>query len=108
MGLRVVWLFGRYSYIPKNSVVTKFSSKVYILVRVNRCLGEKSMSETITLEQIHQDMLILHKEIGEVKKTVEDLRDVELEVRPEYLVKLQKIEKGKFVSREELEKELEE
>lgn len=66
------------------------------------------MSETITLEQIHQDILVLHKEIGDVKKTVEDLRDVELEVRPEYLAKLQKIEKGRFVSREELEKELEE
>ena len=66
------------------------------------------MTGTVTLEQIHQEMLILHKEIGEVKKTVEDLRDVELEVRPEYVAKLQKIEKGKFFSREELEKELEE
>ncbi|MEK6922124.1 MAG: hypothetical protein AABX82_09600 [Nanoarchaeota archaeon] len=64
------------------------------------------MSDTITLEQIHQDILVLHKEIGDVKKTVEDLRDVELQVRPEYLVKLQKIEKGRFFSRDELEKEL--
>ena len=62
----------------------------------------------ITLEQIHQDILTLHKEISDVKKGIEDLKDIDLEVLPQYLEKLKNIKSGTFLSRQELEKELEE
>ncbi len=64
--------------------------------------------EAISLGQINENLLALRKDIEEVKKVVVDLRDVELEVRPEYLRKLKEIEKGKFFSRKELEKSLKE
>ncbi len=60
---------------------------------------------TITMDQLHEDILALRRELEEVKDVVEDIRD-EAEVRPEYLAKLKRIESGKFLSREELEKEL--
>lgn len=71
-------------------------------------IGDNMSTGAITLEQIHQDILILHKEINDVKKEIEGLRDIELEVQPEYIEKLKKIKSGKFLSRQELEKELEE
>ncbi len=57
----------------------------------------------ITLEQIHQDILTLHKEISDVKKGIEGLRDVDLEVLPQYVEKLKKIKLGTFLSRQELD-----
>lgn len=65
-------------------------------------------TEAITLEQLHEDIVELKREISEVKQGIEDLRDVELHVKPEYLKKIEKIKTEKFYSREELEKELEE
>ncbi len=62
---------------------------------------------TVTLELIHEDILSLRKEIEEVKTGIGELKDLELDVKPEYLEKLKKLEKGKFLSRAELEKELE-
>ena len=61
---------------------------------------------TVTLEQVHKDILKLHREIVEIKEEISDLRDVELKVRPEYVEKLEQIEKGRFLSREEFEKEM--
>lgn len=62
--------------------------------------------ETITLEKVNQNILNLHKEITEIKEEIQDLKDFELEVKPEYLEKLDKIEKGRFLSRKEFEKEM--
>lgn len=59
---------------------------------------------TVTLEQIHEDILFLKREIEEVKEGIDDIKDIELEVKPEYLEKLKQIEKGKFLSRNELKK----
>ncbi|MBI4919581.1 hypothetical protein HY837_06625 [archaeon] len=62
---------------------------------------------SVTLETIHEDILALRKEVEEVKVGLDGLRDIDLEVKPAYIDKLKKIEKGKFLSREELERELE-
>lgn len=67
------------------------------------------MSE-ILLQQIAQDIRLMRQELSELKEEVNDLRDVELEARPEYLEKLKKIETGKFKrfsSVEDLRKQLE-
>ena len=61
---------------------------------------------TVTLEQVNRNILKLYKEVVEIKEEISDLRDVELEVRSEYLEKLEQIEKGRFLSREEFEKEM--
>jgi len=63
--------------------------------------------DTVTLQQIHRDLLALSQEVKQIRTGIDDLRDVESKVRPEYLRKIKEIEKGKFLSREELEKELE-
>ena len=61
---------------------------------------------TVTLEHINRNILNIHREIVEIKEEINDLLDVELEVKPEYLEKLDKIEKGRFLSRKEFEKEM--
>ncbi|MBI4448661.1 hypothetical protein HY641_01375 [Candidatus Woesearchaeota archaeon] len=53
------------------------------------------MSEML-LQQIAQDVRLMRQELSELKDEVNDLRDVELEVRPEYLEKIKKIASGKF------------
>ena len=63
---------------------------------------------SVTLEKIHQGLSDLFREVREIKHGIEDLRDVDLTVRPEYLRKLKGIEQGTFLSREELDKEIEE
>jgi len=62
---------------------------------------------TDLLKQIAEDMRFLKNEMVEIKGEISELKDIELEVKPEYLKKLNKIEKGKFLSREELDKEVE-
>ena len=62
--------------------------------------------ETITLEQVNQNILNLHKEISELKEEIHDLNDIELNVRPKYLAKLNQIEKGPFFSRKEFDREM--
>jgi len=67
------------------------------------------MSEAL-LQQIAQDVRLMRQELSELKEEVNDLRDVELEVRTEYLDKLKKIDSGKFKkfsSVEDLRKQLE-
>jgi len=60
------------------------------------------MSEQL-LKQIAKDV----KEIKDRIKNVEkDIEGIGLEVRPEYAEKLKKINKGKFLSKEEFEKML--
>ena len=62
---------------------------------------------TDLLKQIAEDMRFLKNEMVEIRGEISELKDIELEVKPEYLKKLNKIEKGKFLSREELDKEVE-
>jgi len=62
---------------------------------------------TDLLKQIAEDMRFLKNEMVEIKGEISELKDIELEVKPEYLKKLNKIEKGKFLSREEFDKEVE-
>lgn len=62
--------------------------------------------KNVTLEQVNSNILNLYREVVEIREEIKDLRDVELEVRPKYLEKLDRIEKGRFLSREEFEKEV--
>jgi hypothetical protein len=55
------------------------------------------------LKQIAEDLKFVKKELVIIK---DEIKDIGLEVRPEYLEKLNKIEKGRFLSRKEFEKEL--
>lgn len=67
------------------------------------------MSE-ILLQQIAQDIRLMRQELSELKEEVNDIRDVEVEVRPEYLEKIKKIDSGKFKrfsSVDDLRKQLE-
>ncbi len=59
------------------------------------------------LKQLVNDVGFIKRELLEIKDEITDLKDIELEVKPEYLQKLKKIEKGKFFSQEEFEKEME-
>ena len=60
----------------------------------------------VTLEQVNKNVLNLHKEITEIKEGIRDLKYIEIEVKPEYFKKLNEIERGKFLSREDFEKEI--
>lgn len=48
------------------------------------------------LDQIAEDACLIRQELAVLKEEVNDLRDLELEVRPEYLEKLRKIDAGEF------------
>ena len=67
------------------------------------------MTDTILI-RISEDLKFIREELAELKEEVNDLRDVELEVRPEYLAKLKKIKEGtfkSFSSIDELRKDIE-
>lgn len=67
------------------------------------------MSEVL-LKQVVEDVRIIRQELTALREEVSDLRDVELEVKPEYLQKLKKVDSGKFKrfsSIDELRKETE-
>ncbi len=64
----------------------------------------------VLLTKIAEDVRLMRQELAELKEEVNDLRDGEYEVRPEYLEKLKKIDAGKFKrfsSIEELRREIE-
>ncbi len=67
------------------------------------------MTEAV-LQQIAADIRSIRQELIEIKEEVNDLRDLELEVRPEFLERLKRIDAGKFTSFKsmlELRKEIE-
>ena len=67
------------------------------------------MSEVL-LAQIANDLQFIKGELAELKEEVNDIRDREIELRPEYLEKLKKIDSGdfkRFSSIEALRKEIE-
>ncbi len=64
----------------------------------------------VLLKQMAEDLRLIRRDIAELKEEVNDLRDVELDVRPEYLEKLEKIRSGqfkRFSSLDELRNEIE-
>jgi len=63
-------------------------------------------TETI-LKQIADDVADIKKRVEKIEVGIEELDTEMHEVKPEYLEKLKQIDKGKFLSEEEFEKELE-
>jgi len=53
------------------------------------------------------DLSFLKEKILKIEMDVSEINDDLHQVRPEYLEKLKKIDEGKFISRAELERELE-
>ena len=65
------------------------------------------MSETVLNQQILNELEFLKEKILKIEMNVDEINDDLHMVRPEYLEKLKKIDEGKFISRAELESELE-
>lgn len=60
------------------------------------------------LRQIESDMRFLKRKVSFMEKELDEIYNSLHEVRPEYLKKLERIEKkGKFISSEEFERQLE-
>ena len=73
-----------------------------------RSLGVRMAQEL--LQQIAKDVRTIKQELASLKEEVSDLRDLDLEVRPEYAQKLRRIDAGpakSFSSVDELRKEIE-
>jgi len=66
------------------------------------------MAETQLLEKIADDVSFLKDRIIHIEEELNEINNELHEVRPEYAEKLKRIDKGKFLTREEFEKELEE
>ncbi len=61
------------------------------------------MSESITLKNIHDDLAFLKRKMSWIERELVAIRDIDPEVRPEYLRKLAKIEaqKGKVFGKKD-------
>ena len=59
--------------------------------------------ETVTLNRLYNILNKIDQRLRVIEAAIEEQR---LEVRPEYLEKLKRIEKGRFLSRKEFEKEM--
>jgi hypothetical protein len=66
------------------------------------------MAETQLLEKIADDVSFLKDRIIHIEEELNEINSELHEVRPEYTEKLKRIDKEKFLTREEFEKELEE
>ena len=66
------------------------------------------MAETQLLGKIADDVSFLKDRIIRIEEELNEINSELHEVRPEYTEKLKMIDKGKFLTREEFEKELEE
>jgi uncharacterized protein YydD (DUF2326 family) len=66
------------------------------------------MAETQLLEKIADDVSFLKDRIIHIEEELNEINNELHEVRPEYAEKLKRIDKEKFLTREEFEKELEE
>ena len=60
------------------------------------------------LKDIAKDLKVLRDKMEKIEQGLDDLSNDFHDLRPEYLEKLKKIDKGKFISRGDFEKELEE
>lgn len=64
------------------------------------------MTEMLINQRIMDDLTFLKEKILKIEMDVSEINDDLHQVRPEYLKKLKKIDEGKFISRAELEREL--
>jgi hypothetical protein len=64
------------------------------------------MSEAVIDQRILDDLAFLKEKILRIEMEVSEINDDLHQIRPDYLEKLKKIDKGKFISRAEFEKEL--
>ncbi len=64
------------------------------------------MTETLVNQRIMDELTFLKEKILKIEMDVSEINDDLHQVRPEYLKKLKNIDKGKFISRAELEREL--
>lgn len=65
------------------------------------------MSESATLQKISDDLDFLKEKISRIETDVEEINlDLHRNVNPDYIKKLRKIDKGKFLTEEEFEKEM--
>jgi hypothetical protein len=65
------------------------------------------MTEEQLLQKIAEDVGFMKQRIILIEKEVREISEDLLEVRPEYTKKLEEIDEGKFLTREEFKKELE-
>jgi hypothetical protein len=65
------------------------------------------MNGMLVKQRIVDDLTFLKENILKIEMDVSEINDDLHQVRLEYLEKLKKIDEGKFISRAELEKELE-
>jgi hypothetical protein len=64
------------------------------------------MSEAVIDQRILDDLAFLKEKILRIEMEVSEINDDLHQIRPDYLEKLKKIDKGRFISRAEFEKEL--
>lgn len=64
------------------------------------------MSEAILSQRIIDDLDFLKKKVLKIELEISEINDDLHEVKPDYLIKLEKIDKGRFISRKDFEKEL--
>ncbi len=64
------------------------------------------MSETVIDQRIMDDLAFLKEKIIRIELEVSEINDDLHQIRPDYLEKLKRIDKGKFISRADFEKEL--
>jgi len=65
------------------------------------------MTEMLVNQRIMDELTFLKEKILKIEMDVSEINDDLHQVRPEYVKKLKNIDKGKFISRAELERELE-
>ncbi|MCZ7382726.1 MAG: hypothetical protein O8C64_14295 [Candidatus Methanoperedens sp.] len=64
------------------------------------------MSEAVFDRRIIDDLAFLKEKILRIEIEVSEINDDLHQIRPDYLEKLKKIDKGKFISRADFEKKL--
>ncbi|CAG0994247.1 MAG: hypothetical protein MPEBLZ_00079 [Candidatus Methanoperedens nitroreducens] len=64
------------------------------------------MSEAILNQRILDELTFMKEKILKIEIQINEINDDLHQVRPDYLIRLKKIDQGKFISRKDFEKEL--
>ena len=64
------------------------------------------MSEELLNQQIMNELTFMKEKILKIEVQINEINDDLHQVRPDYLIRLKKIDKGEFISRKDFEKEL--
>ncbi len=64
------------------------------------------MSEAILNQRILDELTFMKEKILKIEIQINEINDDLHQVRPDYLIRLEKIDQGKFISRKDFEKEL--